>query len=153
MSSGVASDSGILPSSRISSKIFCLICSLASSSRAMGALAWHYKEYSDDETLAELEDKARVSKLGLWAEPNALPPWEFRKRRKIDDVPPQAVSSPRKEPTPRQAITSPQSQAGSHWLNTSSNTRHNTSCQYFKNTKKGRSCGPNEGKACGTCGG
>ena len=85
-------------------------------------MAWHYKEYSDDETLAELEDKARVSKLGLWAEPNALPPWEFRKGRKIDDVPPQAVSSPRKEPTPRQAITSPQSQAGSHWLNTSSNT-------------------------------
>lgn len=51
-------------------------------------MAWHYKEYSDDETLAELEDKARASKLGLWAEPDALPPWEFRKNRSkpIDEI-------------------------------------------------------------------
>ena len=116
-------------------------------------MAWHYKEYSDDETLAELEDKARASKLGLWAEPNTLPPWEFRKRRKLDDGPPQPATSTTETPLPRQAISSPLPQVGTHWLNTSSNTRHNASCQYFKNTKRGRECGPNEGKACGTCGG
>lgn len=116
-------------------------------------MAWHYKEYSDDEALAELEDKARAAKLGLWAESNALPPWEFRKRRKIDDVPPQAVTSHAETRQPREAVSNPQPQVGTHWLNTSSNTRHNARCQYFKNTKRGRACGPNEGKACGTCGG
>lgn len=116
-------------------------------------MAWHYKEYSDDETLAELEDRAKASKLGLWAETNALPPWEFRKRRKIDDVPPQAATSSDETPQPRQSFSAPLPHVGTHWLNTSSNTRHNARCQYFKNTKRGRECGPNEGKACGTCGG
>ena len=40
-----------------------------------------------------------------------------------------------------------------YWLNISSNVRHNSGCRYFKNTKNGRCCGPNEGRACGTCGG
>lgn len=39
------------------------------------------------------------------------------------------------------------------WLNTNSNSRHNSNCRWFKNTKKGRVCRPNEGKACGICGG
>jgi micrococcal nuclease len=116
-------------------------------------MAWHYKEYSNDETLAELEDKARASKLGLWAEPNALPPWEFRKRRKIDDVPPQAANLPATTQSRPELVGTPTLVSEGHWLNTSSNTRHNARCQYFKNTKRGRACGPNEGKACGTCGG
>jgi|GEM_PF-7105590 len=33
------------------------------------------------------------------------------------------------------------------------NVRHNQRCEYFRNTKTGRLCGPNEGKACGICGG
>ena len=37
--------------------------------------AWHYKQYSKDETLAELEDKAR-----LWHDPRPVPPWEFRRK-------------------------------------------------------------------------
>ena len=40
-----------------------------------------------------------------------------------------------------------------YWLNTSSNVRHNERCKHFKNTKKGRLCGPADGKACGICGG
>jgi len=42
-------------------------------------LAWHYKYYSDDEELAELEEKAREAKLGLWTDENPIPPWEWRK--------------------------------------------------------------------------
>lgn len=110
-------------------------------------MAWHFKEYSTDDTLAELEEKARAEKVGLWAESNALPPWEFRKRQRGGDKPPVASNEPAvAEPTPSTS-------EGSHWLNTSSSVRHNASCQYFKNTKKGRLCGPTEGKACGTCGG
>lgn len=40
-----------------------------------------------------------------------------------------------------------------HWLNTKSDTRHNSRCRYFKKTKQGRLCGPDEGKACKICGG
>ena len=42
-------------------------------------LAWHYKKYSEDETLARLEVEAREAKLGLWADPNPVPPWDWRK--------------------------------------------------------------------------
>ena len=42
-------------------------------------LAWHYKYYSDDPVLAELEVKAQEKKLGLWADENPIPPWEWRK--------------------------------------------------------------------------
>jgi endonuclease YncB( thermonuclease family) len=110
--------------------------------------AWHYKEYSDDEDLAKLEEQARADKVGLWSEENALPPWEFRKRRKIDDAPPEGFVADK----PSRAAESPAATA-THWLNTSSNVRHNAGCQYFKNTKRGRACGPDDGKACGTCGG
>ncbi|MTB51322.1 hypothetical protein [Lewinella sp. W8] len=41
-----------------------------------------------------------------------------------------------------------------HWLNLSSNKRHNASCeQNFGRTKNGRYCRADEGVACGRCGG
>ncbi|MBA3900544.1 MAG: thermonuclease family protein [Bacteroidetes bacterium] len=43
-------------------------------------MAWHFKRYSDDEELAKLEVEARKNKVGLWADPNAVAPWEFRKK-------------------------------------------------------------------------
>ncbi len=42
--------------------------------------AWHYKQFSKDETLAELEAKARGERLGLWQERAPVPPWEFRRK-------------------------------------------------------------------------
>lgn len=42
-------------------------------------LAWHYKQYSDDPVLAELEEKAEEEKKGLWSEENPIPPWEWRR--------------------------------------------------------------------------
>lgn len=40
--------------------------------------AWHYASYSKDRRLAELEASARRSRRGLWVDPRAVPPWEFR---------------------------------------------------------------------------
>ena len=40
-----------------------------------------------------------------------------------------------------------------YWLNTSTGVRHNRSCPNYRNTKRGRPCGADEGKACGMCGG
>ena len=48
-------------------------------------LAWHYKEYSDDETLARFELDAREAKRGLWVDVEPVPPWEFRKP-KLDNA-------------------------------------------------------------------
>ncbi len=41
--------------------------------------AWHFKKYSSDADLAEAEITARNNKLGLWADPRPIPPWEIRK--------------------------------------------------------------------------
>jgi endonuclease YncB( thermonuclease family) len=38
--------------------------------------AWVYRKYSDDAELLELEAQAKQKKLGLWAEPDPIPPWE-----------------------------------------------------------------------------
>ena len=43
--------------------------------------AWHYKRYNQETDMAELENTARTNKVGLWSEPNPVPPWEFRKTR------------------------------------------------------------------------
>jgi micrococcal nuclease len=44
--------------------------------------AWHYKRYSNDSRLAELEETARRRRVGLWSDPHAIPPWEFRESKR-----------------------------------------------------------------------
>ena len=38
-------------------------------------LAWHYKQYSDDQVLAAAEVVAKAKKIGVWSLPNPVPPW------------------------------------------------------------------------------
>lgn len=45
-------------------------------------LAWHYVKYSKDTILQSLEDKARKVKVGLWQDPNAIAPWQWRANKK-----------------------------------------------------------------------
>lgn len=43
-------------------------------------LCWWYRKYAPgDAVLEQLEKAAREAKKGLWAEPNPMPPWEWRK--------------------------------------------------------------------------
>lgn len=44
-------------------------------------LAWHYKAYSESAALSEMELQARSRKIGLWADENPTPPWEWRKKK------------------------------------------------------------------------
>ena len=44
-------------------------------------LAWHYKFFSNDPTLARLESEAKAARRGLWTDPHPVPPWEFRRAR------------------------------------------------------------------------
>ena len=40
--------------------------------------AWWYRKYSSDTTLGLLESEARSGRRGLWADPNPVPPWDWR---------------------------------------------------------------------------
>ena len=126
-------------------------------------LAWHYKQYSTDKELARLETEARKAKRGLWADENAVAPWEWRKLPASERAA-RASGAGEVRPEARAAISrgSRSPPAGtanetpvqlSHWLNTSSGVRHNSSCRWFGSTKKGRMCGADDGRACGQCGG
>ena len=44
-------------------------------------LAWHYRRYSADTHLAELEILARQAGIGIWNQPIPIPPWEYRRNR------------------------------------------------------------------------
>ncbi len=45
-------------------------------------LAWMYRRYTNYQSLSDLEEEARVARRGLWADPHAVPPWEWRIMRK-----------------------------------------------------------------------
>lgn len=51
-------------------------------------LAWHYKKYqreqsvADREAYAQAEELAKAERRGLWIESEPTPPWDWRKQRK-----------------------------------------------------------------------
>lgn len=47
-----------------------------------GGLAWHFKEYNNQQRFADAEQQARNNKKGLWDDSKPVPPWEFRDRKK-----------------------------------------------------------------------
>jgi endonuclease YncB( thermonuclease family) len=42
--------------------------------------AWAYRKYLRNQDLLVWEENARNQRLGLWSEPNPIPPWEWRKK-------------------------------------------------------------------------
>lgn len=50
-------------------------------------MAWHYVQYArKDKDLAEAQSSARENKTGLWSIADPVPPWEFRHKKKIDNI-------------------------------------------------------------------
>jgi endonuclease YncB( thermonuclease family) len=49
---------------------------------------WHYKKYQNEQNLDDrlsynaAEESARMSKVGLWADSDPVPPWDWRKARR-----------------------------------------------------------------------
>ena len=39
--------------------------------------AWHFVRYSSDPVLAAAETNARTRRIGLWSQPNPIPPWDY----------------------------------------------------------------------------
>lgn len=53
-------------------------------SKAMlnAGMVWVYKTYRTDKSWMQLEEDAKQAKIGIWQNPTAIAPWEFRKRNK-----------------------------------------------------------------------
>ena len=49
-------------------------------------MAWVYRKYMHDQSLLQDEKVARQGRLGLWFEPNPMPPWDYRHGNKGDTV-------------------------------------------------------------------
>jgi len=78
-------------------------------------LAWHYKRYSSEKHLAELETQARQKKAGLWNDPYSIPPWDFRHSKRT-------ITNPR---------PSTDSQGIVYHGNVKSKKFHRPSCRYY----------------------
>jgi endonuclease YncB( thermonuclease family) len=46
-------------------------------------MAWHYRQYSQSTALQGFEDYARENKIGLWADPNPIPPRHLASRQAL----------------------------------------------------------------------
>lgn len=44
---------------------------------------WWYERYSKDKYLSDLQDSAKVNKIGLWQDKNAISPYEWRMKNKV----------------------------------------------------------------------
>lgn len=50
--------------------------------RVKDGWCWWYRKYAPgDTTLERLEAEAREAKIGLWADPHPVPPWEWKKKK------------------------------------------------------------------------
>lgn len=47
---------------------------------------WWYFYFSKDKNLGKLQDDAKTQKLGLWSDPNAISPWEYRKLKREGNI-------------------------------------------------------------------
>ena len=79
-------------------------------------LAWHYKQYSDNRFLANLEDEARAAALGIWSQKDAVAPWDWRHGSK----PPEKFGAEKA-----------QQLMGSFHGNLKSKVFHNQGCRYY----------------------
>ncbi|MGZ5055815.1 MAG: thermonuclease family protein [Methylobacter sp.] len=50
----------------------------ANAEQVKRGMAWAYKQYLTDQSIATLEAQAKAAGTGLWADANPMPPWEFR---------------------------------------------------------------------------
>jgi micrococcal nuclease len=50
-------------------------------------MAWHFKRYNKEETLAKAEAEAKEAKKGLWAKDSPKAPWDYRKENKTPEKP------------------------------------------------------------------
>lgn len=53
----------------------------ANLSQVRQGMAWAYERYAKDPAILAAEREARAARRGLWADPNPVPPWQWRRQR------------------------------------------------------------------------
>ncbi len=81
----------------------------------VAGLAWWYEQYAPkDKALQILHTDAKSNKRGLWADPNPIPPWEFRHTHagsssalEAGELPPTTIYTPKTPSTVNDSIYQP----------------------------------------------
>ena len=69
---------------RIIGRVYLLSGNTLSRELVKAGKCWWYRKYApDDQYLKELEAEAKADKRGLWANPDPVPPWEWRKQKRV----------------------------------------------------------------------
>jgi micrococcal nuclease len=55
---------------------------MVNKAQVAAGMAWVYPKYNKDATLPSIEQGARITGLGLWADVSPVPPWEWRMHSK-----------------------------------------------------------------------
>ena len=67
----------------------CPTCSMtlnANQAQLVAGMAWWYRKYANEQSAEDRgryefeENEARVRRVGLWRDPDPVPPWEWRRR-------------------------------------------------------------------------
>jgi endonuclease YncB( thermonuclease family) len=113
-------------------------------------LAWHYKYYQDEQSpedrrlYADAEAEARAASRGLWADRNPIPPWDFRRGKRVaveEGGPPAGgVSTPTTTPAMRRraegqtaAATEPEERTV--YVTRTGSKYHRSSCRYLRRSR------------------
>ena len=91
--------------------------------------AWHYKQYDKDKRFAEAEVKAKAARKGLWAGPNPVAPWDWRREKKGGK--PAAKPKPSTKPLPRIPATPP----GIVYIAETGKKYHTAGCQHVRKSR------------------
>lgn len=85
-------------------------------------LAWHYTEYSDDQSLAKAETTAKLAKRSLWSEPEQIPPWDWRDGERL------RVEAPGDTPSP------PSADATTVYVTNTGTKYHEAGCRHLRSS-------------------
>lgn len=115
-------------------------------------MAWHYKYYQEEQSpedrrlYAEAEREARAARRGLWAEPDPVPPWDFRRGGRSATRPAPAVIRPQTDRAPDPGQGNPEARV---WVNTNSGVYHCPGTRWYGKTKQGAFMTQREARAQG----
>ncbi|MDD2769971.1 MAG: thermonuclease family protein [Methylococcus sp.] len=76
-------------------------------------MAWVYRQYAHDPAYFSAEDQARTARRGLWSQPNPVPPWDFRHKRRGPSFWDDFFSARKPAPTPRPSFSAAAPACGS----------------------------------------
>jgi hypothetical protein len=117
--------------------------------QAKAGLAWHYKYYQDEQSpedrrlYADAETEARSARRGLWADPGPIPPWDFRRGKRVveEDGPtvggiPMPASTPAtRRPSEAQATGQTEPEGETVYVTRTGSKYHRLSCQYLRRSR------------------